>query len=241
MEENFYPPKYEYVMMKIKEMIESGAYKEGEKLPSEIELAKILRVSRATLREALRILEDEGYVVRKHGIGTFITTKPLFKTGMEELISITTLIEKQGLKPGTKDISIIKTRPTEKESYMLKINPNQEIIRIERLRLADDIPVVYCIDRLPAHLFTEGFNFKEESLFNYLKKIRDIDIAYAISDIIPMRAENNSIYKKLSLDKNEVVLLLDQMHYDSENRPVLYSSNYFSPKKFRFYIVRKRI
>ncbi|AZT90782.1 GntR family transcriptional regulator [Caldicellulosiruptor changbaiensis] len=235
-----YPPRYELVLRKLKHLIEEK-FKEGDKLPSEVELAKFFGVSRATLREAMRILEEEGYVIRKHGIGTFVASRPILQTGMEELQSITKLMEKQGYQPHTKDVIITRTYPNAKEAHMLKINQNEEIIKIERVRLADNIPVVYCIDRLPAKLFGEKFEFKGESLFDYLNDNLGIYIAYAVSDIIPMLAEKNGVYKKLELEKNDVVLLLDQIHFDQSDTPILYSSNFFSPKKFRFYIVRKRV
>jgi len=235
-----YPPRYELVLRKLKHLVEEK-FKEGDKLPSEIELAKLFGVSRATLREAMRILEEEGYVVRKHGIGTFVASRPILQTGMEELQSITKLMEKQGYKPHTKDVIITRTNPNVKEAHMLKIAQNEEIIKIERVRLADSTPVVYCVDRLPAKLFDDKFEFKGESLFDYLNDNLGIYIAYAISDIIPMLAEKNGVYKKLNLEKNDVVLLLDQVHFDQNDTPILYSSNYFSPKKFRFYIVRKRV
>jgi len=76
-----YPPRYELVLRKLKHLIEEK-FKEGDKLPSEVELAKFFGVSRATLREAMRILEEEGYVIRKHGIGTFVASRPILQTGM---------------------------------------------------------------------------------------------------------------------------------------------------------------
>jgi len=235
-----YPQRYELVLRKLKQLIEEK-FKEGDKLPSELELAKLFGVSRATLREALRILEEEGYVVRKHGVGTFVSSRPILQSGMEELQSITKLMEKQGYKPHTKDIIVTKTYPNAKEAHMLRISSTEEIIKIERVRLAESIPVVYCVDRLPAKLFSSEFKFVGESLFDYLNDKLGVYIAYAISDIIPMLAEKNNVYKKLNLEKNDVVLLLDQVHFDQNDIPILYSSNYFSPKKFRFYIVRKRV
>ena len=62
---------YLQVIDRLKQDIEKGIFKEKEKLPSEFELAKLLGVSRATLREALRVLEEENIIVRRHGVGTF--------------------------------------------------------------------------------------------------------------------------------------------------------------------------
>ncbi len=120
-----FAPRYEIVVKKIKEMIRTGELLQGEKLPSEIEMAKRLNVSRATLREAFRILEDEGVINRYHGIGTFVAKSPIIKSGMEELISITKLIEKQGMKPGTKDIEVSLTQPSEREATILNLLPNE--------------------------------------------------------------------------------------------------------------------
>lgn len=70
------------VMDKIKSDIETGLLRPGERLPSEAELSKQLGVSRATLREALRLLEEEKIVIRRHGVGTFINSKPVFQVGL---------------------------------------------------------------------------------------------------------------------------------------------------------------
>ncbi|WP_213974614.1 GntR family transcriptional regulator [Tepidanaerobacter acetatoxydans] len=237
-----FAPRYEIVVKKIKEMIRTGELLQGEKLPSEIEMAKQLNVSRATLREAFRILEDEGVINRYHGIGTFIAKSPIIKSGMEELISITKLIEKQGMKPGTKDIEVSLKQPGEREATILNLLPNEKIYRIERVRTADGEPVLFCIDRIPEKYVHKNFEFKEESLFEYLHKDLGIYISYAVSDIIPVKAQAADVYKKLKMkSKSNVALLLEQLHYDDKDNPIFYSSNYFSPEKFRFYIVRKRI
>lgn len=235
-------PRYEMVVNQIKDMISSGRLKEGEKLPSEIALARQLGVSRATLREAFRILEEEGLIKRYHGVGTFVSKLPVIKSGMEQLASITRLIEKQGMKPGTKDVCIQKTLPSEKEAGMLKISKDDEIYRIERVRTADGVPVLFCIDRIPVKYMGEDFRLERESLFDCLQQDLGIYISYAVSDIIPIKAETAGVYKKLHMSsRSEVLLLLDQLHYDDRDVPVLYSSNFFSPEKFRFYIVRKRV
>ncbi len=92
---------YLQVIDRLKQDIEEGVYKEREKLPSEFDLAKHLGVSRATLREALRILEEENVIIRRHGVGTFVNAKPLFTSGIEQLNSVTNMIKQAGMKPGT--------------------------------------------------------------------------------------------------------------------------------------------
>ncbi len=92
---------YLQVIDRLKHDIETGVYKEKQKLPSEFELAKQLGVSRATLREALRVLEEENIIIRRHGVGTFVNARPLFTSGIEQLSIVTDMIRQAGRKPGT--------------------------------------------------------------------------------------------------------------------------------------------
>ena len=80
-------PLYLLVINKIKEDIEKGVIEYGSRLPSEFELSKQLGVSRATLREALMILDEENIITRKHGIGTFVNFKPTYTSGIKKLHS----------------------------------------------------------------------------------------------------------------------------------------------------------
>ncbi|WP_170330663.1 FadR/GntR family transcriptional regulator [Ruegeria arenilitoris] len=62
----------EAVVAQIEDLIASGILKQGRKLPSERDLAEMLRVSRPKLREALAVLEERGLVTTQHGEGTFV-------------------------------------------------------------------------------------------------------------------------------------------------------------------------
>ena len=84
---------YLQVIDRLKSDIEAGVLKKMKSQPSEFELSKSLGVSRATLREALRLLEEENVIVRRHGVGTFVNPKPLFTSGIEHLSSISSMIE----------------------------------------------------------------------------------------------------------------------------------------------------
>ena len=80
-----------------------------------LNLSKSLGVSRATLREALRLLEEENVIVRRHGVGTFVNSKPVFTSGIEQLSSISSMIENAGMKPGTIFMSSTEMTPNEED------------------------------------------------------------------------------------------------------------------------------
>lgn len=233
-------PLYLLVIDKIKQDIEAGVLKPGNRLPSEFDLAKELGISRATLREALRILEDENVIIRKHGVGTFVNAKPVFTSGIEELYSISQMIEKTGQKAGTIFVNVSKTSPTNDDLKSFQLNDSDHILRIERIRTADEEPVVYCIDKIPENLLSKDFNFqKDGSIFVALEKQANIEISYAVTDIEPI-GYHEKISPILQSPPESSLLVLKQIHYDIADRPVLISVNYFRADKFRFQVLRRR-
>ncbi len=233
-------PLYDLALKKMEEFIKDGTWPPGEKLPSEAKLSKEFGISRMTLREALRVLEEENLITKQQGVGTFVRSRAVIESGIEELFSVTTAIEREGMSAGTTGLSISILPSDKEESEKLCIEKNELIYRIERVRTADGESMVYCIDRIPVKILGEDMDIFSQSLFRLLEEKYNIRIAYAVSDIIPINYHPVAS-KKLGLGKNHAILLLNQVHYDQDDRAILYSSNFFKPDKFRFYVLRKRV
>lgn len=231
---------YLQVIDHLKQDIENGIYKEREKLPSEFDLAKLLGVSRATLREALRILEEENVIIRRHGVGTFVNAKPLFTSGIEQLSSVTDMILQAGMKPGTIFLSSSTIGPTEEDIRRFSCALDEEIVVIERVRTANGEPVVYCIDKVPDNILTGTFSHEQESIFNMLENGTSRKITYAVAAIEPI-GYHEKVSPILECDPETALLVLKQMHFDEMDEPILYSVNYFRADKFSFQVLRKRI
>ncbi|MDQ0206283.1 GntR family transcriptional regulator [Alkalicoccobacillus murimartini] len=231
-----YRPLYLQVIDKLRQDIEK--YEEGRQLPSEFELAKLLGVSRATLREALRLLEDEGLLVRRHGVGTFVNAKPMLSAGIEELSSVTDMIKKANMEPGTIFLSDSVQEATEQDQELFKQRDLDQVFQVERLRTADDVPVVYCLDRVPYHLLSNRSVHETKSLFQFLSEIGKT-ITYAVTYIEPI-GYHETVSELLESDAGSALLLLNQTHYDQHDQPILYSQNYFRADKFKFHVLRKR-
>jgi GntR family transcriptional regulator len=231
---------YLQVIDRIKHDIETGVYKEKQKLPSEFELSKQLGVSRATLREALRILEEENVIIRRHGVGTFVNSKPLFTSGIEQLSSVTDMIKQAGRKPGTIFLSSSIQGPTEEDVRRFQCSPDEEILLVERVRTADGEPVVYCVDKILCKYLPKGISYERESLFENLHNQTNRDIAYAVAHIEPL-GYHEKVSPILQCDPETALLVLKQMHFDKNDEPILYSINYFKSDKFSFHVLRKRI
>src|SRR4030042_5808358 len=98
---------YLFVKDEIEELIAKGEFKPGDQLPSEHDLSKKYSVSRMTLREALRALEEEGLVAKKQGAGTFVkATSQRIKSILDVNYGVTEMIKNMGFRPGTKEINV---------------------------------------------------------------------------------------------------------------------------------------
>ncbi len=232
-------PLYLQVIDKMKSDIEAGIYEAGDRLPSEFELSKQLGISRATLREALRILEDENIIIRRHGVGTFICSKPLFSSGIEELFSITEMIKRGNQEPGTIFLSSNIETACKDDWDRFELDELEELIVVERVRTADGEPVVYCLDKIPKTYLPNYESHHEQSIFDTLEKAGTA-ISYAITQIEPV-GFHEKVSEILSCEPESALLVLRQMHFDEEERPILYSINYFRADKFKFHVLRKRV
>ncbi|AQQ53707.1 GntR family transcriptional regulator [Planococcus lenghuensis] len=231
---------YLQVIDHMKRDIATGVYKEKEKLPSEFELAKSLGVSRATLREALRILEEENVVVRRHGVGTFVNPEPVFSSGIEQLTSVSDMIRQAGMEPGTIYLSTSAAPPSEEDINRFHCSETESIVKIERVRTADGEPVVYCIDKVPASYLPKDFLGKQSgSIFSAIEESGEIHVDYAVTFIDPAGYHEDAS-PILQCEPETALLVLKQLHYDDDDRMVLYSKNYFRADKFSFHVVRKR-
>lgn len=230
---------YLQVIDKLKQSIEEGTYKMKERLPSEFELSKQLGVSRATLREALRVLEEENVIVRRHGVGTFVNSKPILNSGIEQLNSVTGMIENAGLRPGTIFLNSSDIGSTEEDQRRFSLKNGEDLLMIERVRTADGEPIVYCLDKIPRSILSDSFTHNQDSIFKLLEQRANCKIAYAVSEIEPI-GYHEKISPILNCDPETALLLLKQLHYDENDRPVLYSVNYFRADAFRFQVVRRR-
>ncbi|MCM3637821.1 GntR family transcriptional regulator [Sporosarcina luteola] len=232
---------YVQVIERLKEDIDSGVFKENERFPSEFELARTLGVSRATLREALRVLEEEKVIVRKHGVGTFVNPRPLFSSGIEQLSSVSSMICDAGMVPGTIFMEVQEDLPNDEMIGKFECDENDSLVTIKRVRTADGEPVVYCIDHVLAKNLDGGSDVVlNESIFDLIEKSGQIRIAQAVANIEPVGYDDEaSSILRCGVDIPLLVLL--QHHYSEEGEMVLYSKNYFRADKFSFHVVRKRV
>lgn len=212
----------------------------GERLPAEPELARMLGVSRATLREGMRTFEGQGLIRRRQGVGTFVVPQArIIETGLEVLESIERLANRIGLKVTMGALQIKKVIAGVEESEKLQVEEGTGLVEVARVIYADGRPVAYLTDLLPPNILTEtelelGFN---GSVLDLLIKRGNIGLAKSFTDIQAVAA-SPEIAKKLEIQRGDVLLLFVARLYSDQGGIVDFSHSYFLPGYFRFHVVR---
>ena len=112
-----------------------GGLSVGEAIPSERRLSNDLGVSRLTLRAALDDLVREGYLVRRHGSGTFVGQPKIAQ--QLTLTSFSDDMRRRGMVPGSRTIDLREIHAGARLGRALNVSPGARVVMIRRLRLAD--------------------------------------------------------------------------------------------------------
>lgn len=211
-----------------------------DKLPSETELSERLGVSRNTVREAIKALESEGYVIARHGVGTFvIRDKDNIRTNIANLDSSTKIITSHGYTPGTHSVSTAIIPAVGPPARELKLCENDKIFYVERVRTADGRPVVYVEDYIPHEQGMDRKYLQEhyESLLDFLRSFGH-DVSFSVCSISAV-ISSDIVIDKLMLKRPTALLKLTQTHHAASGQVVLYSDSYYDSSAFEFGVIRK--
>jgi len=236
------------LVSELRQMIFDGALKPGARLPNEPELAARMNVSRSTLRTALQILEREGFIIRRRGIGTFVVEEPLKINNLNLNWGVTKVIESIGAVPGTIEIYATNRPASQHVAQRLNIEEGTPLVTIERVRTANDRRVVYMIDHIPCSLlktpkgeFTpknlEDYLMENKSMYVFLRKELSLDIHHAIAWISPLSADK-LVSDKLQVPLGSGILYIEQVDYSPNGEPYSLADEYHVANAFTFTVYR---
>lgn len=234
------PPISDQVRRLLRERITAGDYAPENRLPAEEQIARELRVSRATVRTALASLAAEGLLIRRQGDGTYVNTGRIqVHTRVETLWEFTRLIEDSGRQPSILPLSVENRPPTSTEARSLHLTPGDEVAAFIRVFNADDKPVIYSINTLP-RLRLKTLPTSEElqkPIFEIVAKHCEQSIAYAVADLSAVLA-GDEIAPILHMNPGAALLLFEEVFYDRLGQPLVHATNYYNDKLLRLKIMR---
>lgn len=218
----------EILRLKIKE----GEYK--DKIPSETELMKVFSVSRATIREAILGLVKEGVLIRKQGIGTFISESPIHEW-LSHLYGFTETMENMGFTPKARFIKQMKTQ----DSRMQELLDSKEIYVIERLRLVEDTPIAIEMSYFPSHIGEKLIEKKAQAFYLFIENELGTMLERAEQSISSILAGNHEA-ELLEVQPGHPLLQIQRINYSSQNKPVEYLSSVYRGDLYSFKVDLKR-
>lgn len=228
-----------YIKEKLVNRMKENVYKVGEQFPTEKELCKEFDVSRTTVRLALSQLVQEGYLIRQRGKGSFVA-----EPKVNQILSYTEnkfgqQLKAQGIKGKIelKNLEVIPANGTEKEK--LKLNENDPIQKIKRIRLANNETTQYEISYVPWNI-APGLTKEqlETSLYSTLKEQHNVSI-YKTTEMIEVVLADNDIGHYLNCQTGQPCFYIETIAEDKDGKIIEFSRSYFRGDKTNFRIERE--
>ena len=224
----------------LRSRIMQGEVSPGARLPSETEIAVDYGVSRVTVRTAITLLESQGLVDVRHGSGTFVSDFGTeIKAGIQELRSITETIREMGFTPSMERHKGETRAASEHESKRLDLMPGEQVLDLQRAVYADGEVVAYSYDVMPIKTLDAQMleRMGQGSVFEVFETI-GITPARAMAELHAVSSQE--IAWGPQKPEQGLFLLLDQVHFDRDGKPFMYSKSYFVEGRFQFVILRTR-
>lgn len=224
-------PLYHQLKEQIKQNILSGTYKEGDLIPSEREFGDQYELSSTTIRRALNDLVQENFLERKAGKGTFVRQNKV-KRDLRKVIGFTKNMQEMGLQPTTQVLSVRVLNANPFARKRLELSKGEKVVRLERLRLADGLPMMLETRYIRTDLCP---GIEKEDLSKSLWKV--FEQKYALK---PTRHSQNMnishasehAAELLTLENDTHVFLITGVTYVKDNVPVECEESLYRADKY---------
>jgi GntR family transcriptional regulator len=210
------------------------------RLPSEDDLAKMLNVSRTTIRTALHSLEQDGIITRRRAVGTTINRHVGPSTlALHRLVGFDWLLEEKGHKVKI-DQSWKRTKPPADMVDTLGVAADEDCFLTEKLYYADSELAIYVRDLVPWQIIErDPPKNPAASVFEFSKRYCSRQIDHALADIVPMvKVDKKST--RLGVKNGEAFIRLHEVHYSETGDIIAYSLIDVDDQYIRFEIFRRR-
>lgn len=237
------PSQSKTIRLQLLSDMKEGAYADCERLPRESVLAEKLGISRTQLRDILASLEREGFITRRHGVGTIINRHVLEATARMDIeVEFLDMIRQSGYQAEVAYVRVSDGAANAKIARQLAIEEGAPVIRIARLCTADGRPAIYCEDVVDKSLVKGSYTIKDLKLpiFHFLQQFCGIYPYLDLTDLKPITADA-ALAETLDVAIGAPVLYMDEVDFDIDGKPVFCSQEYFADGFFRHTVLRKKL
>lgn len=219
--------------------IAAGEFEPGAKLPNESLLSDRFEVSRATVREAVGALVEQGYLQRLHGSGTYVLARPRLENSLDVNFSYTELIIASGRQAAERCLGLDRSPADERVARALGIAPGTEVVRLERVRTADGVPVIFSIDYLSGAVVDADVDRErlEHSIYALLTELGH-PVHHGEATLRPESVDDR-LAEVLQCEPGTLVQRLDQIDFGMAGERLMYSQEWHVPPLIELRVFRR--
>ncbi len=223
-------PLHAQISAPIERAILDGVVRPGTRLENEISLARRLKVSRPTARQALQTLVDAGLLQRRRGVGTIVAPRPQHQ--LIQLPSLHEEIKEAGFESTTDILQYNHRRATEAIAKQLNVDPEDSVVELERLRLRDGQPVAILYNWLPAAIAPPRDKLESNGLYELLREngIVPTSTTQSVGAERPDKREA----RLLAISMRDPVLTIDRSAFDERGKVVEWGFHIYRADLYRY-------
>lgn len=227
-------PLYLQLKESLEAEIRAGHYRAHTRLPSERELSDQFQVSRMTARQALLELARNGVIYTRVGKGTFVAEPKID----QQLVALTGFTQDMRMRGGRPNSAVLESGvlpATSEQAAVLGLLPGARVIKLARLRLADDMPLAIETAYLPVDLCPGLLlhDFSVESLYQVLQSDYGLKLVSAEQTIEAALADPREA-EALELALPAAVLRIKRLTYAASGAPVEYVLSVYRGDRYEF-------
>lgn len=231
-------PLYYQIYQILEADIVEGSRKPGEYFGTEMEYQDKFDVSRATIRKALEMLEENGYITRITGRGIFISSVRL-KIDLPDLLSFSEEMKRRGMRPGTKLLGAEVLEAPGTVAQYLQLAVRSEVMLLRRIRFGDQYPIVYSDSYIPLSI---GLTIGDDYTGSLYERIHEVSGRYVdeATHSIEGAVADNELAEHLEVGAGFPLLKFRRTGFDQEGIPIVYETGFARADKYSYEIKLKR-
>lgn len=222
----------------LRELIKDPEYARGKFLPREVDLAKLLGISRNTIRQATNKLVYEGLLIRKKGVGTTVANN-VVHTKLKNWLSFTQEMKALGIEIINYELSVTWVEAEEEYADFFRIPLKKSILKLERLRGDAKGPFVNSVSFFHPRIGLTGKEDFNKPLYEILEK-EHATIAKLSREELSAIAADKTLAGRLNLNVGDPILKRKRFVYDPGNRPIEYNVSFYRSDSFVYSVESER-
>ncbi|AAL53625.1 MULTISPECIES: GntR family transcriptional regulator [Brucella] len=225
-------PLYRSLARILGELIEEGQLAPAVGLPPERDLAEQLGIGRITVRKAYKELLTQGFVESRRGSGTFVAERPVrISQHLWRLTSFSQDMISRGKEPGARVVTNRIDKPSPDEAFRLGIGVDASVVRLDRLRLADGVPMAFERAVVPRHYLDQD-RVDETSLYEALAR-RGHKPVRALQRLTAVTLDPGTAHL-LGVHHGAPALLIERVSHLEDDRIVEYTRSHYRADAYDF-------